>query len=54
MAIETQTHTFRSVATTVSGEFAENMTYPASARVTLNKAHWDEVRLLLESLPSSV
>ena len=52
--IETQTLTFRSVATTVSGEFAENMTYPASAQVTLIKAHWDEVRLLLESLPSSV
>lgn len=53
MAIETQTFTFRSVATTVSGEFAENMTYPASAQVTLIKAHWEEVQVTLKALPRS-
>ncbi len=49
-----KTLTFRTLAAHATGEFADNMTYPASVQVTMTQADWEATHAMLMALPETM
>jgi hypothetical protein len=49
-----ETLTFRTLAAHATGEFADNMTYPASVQVTMTQADWEATHAMLMALPETM
>ena len=49
-----KTLTFRTLAANATGEFADNMTYPASVQVTMTQTDWETTHVMLMALPETM